>query len=691
MDDQENKKELNKASGVEKIVEAGESGEELLNKRVSGVNERIRKYMPHTIQSTILMAFTVVSFTLLLILGLMLYTLFARRMRSGTIEATQQLMEQSVVNLEDYLVSMRRISDAMYYDVIKNADFERDSVDNEMNIIYEAHKDNLVSLSLFMQDGTLISASPISSLKTDLQVTTQKWFTSAFDKMENLHFSTPHVENLFLDPAYKYSWVISLSRVVELTENGSPSLGVLLVDMNYSTIKQMMERINTDSTGQYIYLTDSSGNIIYHPKQMQINYGIIRENNINNAHYADGIHDEIFGGEKRQVIVDSISYTGWKMVAVLPEKAYQLDISNMRLLVILLIACGLLIMIFINKMISSLILRPLNLLNRSIRNMENGDIYPEDIYVGGTREVEHLGKTLRHSLGRINQLMDDIVIEQEEKRKTEMDALQSQINPHFLYNTLDSIVWMIEGEKNKDAVFMVTQLASLFRISLSRGKNIIPVEQEIRHAENYMNIQKVRYKNNFKVTFDVQEEVKKFATIKLIIQPILENAIYYGVGDMDPDDEGEIKIIAKFEPYGDDLAISKGIDDISKKPDETNLRNSGRVGEAGMENDISMGDIYIEVRDNGFGMSPEVLENLLNDQEGVKRAPKHGSGVGLVNVHKRIKLRFGEQYGLKVESEPDEGTCITIHLPAVLFNEENQKLLESGHYKSLRNKSAHGF
>ena len=689
MDDLENKKELNKGSGVEKIVEARESGEELLNRRVSEVNAKVRKYMPHTIQSTILMAFTVVSFTLLLILGLMLYTLFARRMRSGTIEATQQLMEQSVVNLEDYLVSMRRISDAMYYDVIKNADLERDSVDNEMNIIYEAHKDNLVSLSLFMQDGTLVSASPISSLKTDLQVTGQKWFTSAFDKMENLHFSTPHVENLFLDPAYKYSWVISLSRVVELTENGSPSLGVLLVDMNYSTIKQMMERINTDSTGQYIYLTDSSGNIIYHPKQMQINYEIINENNINNAHYADGIHDEVFGGEKRQVIVDSISYTGWKMIAVLPEKAYQLDISNMRLLVILLIACGLLIMIFINKMISSRISRPLNLLNRSIRNMENGDIYPEDIYVGGTREVEHLGKTLRHSLGRINQLMDDIVIEQEEKRKTEMDALQSQINPHFLYNTLDSIVWMIEGEKNKDAVFMVTQLASLFRISLSRGKNIIPVEQEIRHAENYMNIQKVRYKNNFKVNFDVQEEVKKFATIKLIVQPILENAIYYGVGDMDPDDEGEIRIVARFEPYGDDRAKSNGIDHSSKKSDEINSRNSGRVGEAGTENDISLGDIYIEVRDNGFGMPPEVLENLLNEDEGAKRAPKHGSGVGLVNVHKRIKLRFGEQYGLKVESEPDEGTCITIHLPAVLFNEENQKLLESGHYKSLRKKSSH--
>ncbi|SEA13128.1 two-component system, sensor histidine kinase YesM [Oribacterium sp. KHPX15] len=689
MDDLEAKKKLNNVSGVENIEKARDKGEELLNRRVSEVNDKLRKYMPHTIQSTILVAFTVVSFTLLLILGLMLYTLFARRMRNGTIEATQQIMEQSVVNLEDYLVSMRRISDAMYYDVIKNADLERDSVDNEMNIIYEAHKDNLVSLSLFMQDGTLVSASPISSLKSDLRVTDQKWFTSAFEKMENLHFSTPHVENLFLDPAFKYSWVISLSRVVELTENGSPSLGVLLVDMNYSTIKQMMERINTDSTGQYIYLTDSSGNIIYHPKQMQINYEIIKENNINNAHYADGIHDEVFGGEKRQVIVDSISYTGWKMIAVLPEKAYQIDISNMRFLVILLIACGFLIMIFINKMISSRISRPLNLLNKSIRNMENGDIYPEDIYVGGTREVEHLGKTLRHSLGRINQLMDDIVIEQEEKRKTEMDALQSQINPHFLYNTLDSIVWMIEGEKNKDAVFMVTQLASLFRISLSRGKNIIPVEQEMRHAENYMNIQKVRYKNNFKVTFDVQEEVKAFATIKLIVQPILENAIYYGVGDMDPDDEGEIIITARFVPYGDETYLSNGDYNTSKKTDD-GKNGLNTVTSAEMdENNISLGDIYIEVKDNGFGMPPEVCENLLNDSEGTKRPQKHGSGVGLVNVHRRIKLRFGEQYGLKVESEPDEGTCITIHIPAVPFNEENQKLLESGHYKSLRNKSTH--
>ena len=637
--------------------------------------KRFRKYMPHTIQSTILMAFTVVSFTLLLILGIVLYSLFARRMRTSSIETTEQLMQQSVVNLEDYLVSMRRISDAMYYDVIKNTDISSDSVDKEMNLIYEAHKDNLVSLSLFTNDGRLISASPISNLKEGLDVTKQTWFTSALDKMENLHFSTPHVENLFLDPAFRYSWVVSLSRIVDLTEDGNPTTGVLLVDMNYSTIKQMMERINQDSTGQYIYLTDSSGNIIYHPRQMQLNYEIIRENNINNAHLSDGIYEEVFNGDKRQVIVDSISYTGWKLIAVLPEAAYQIDISNMRFLVILLIAVTFLIMIMINRIISSHISLPLNLLNKSIRNMENGDMIPGDIYVGGTQEVEHLGRTLRHSIGRINQLMDDIVIEQEEKRKSEMDALQSQINPHFLYNTLDSIVWMIEGEHNKDAVFMVTQLASLFRISLSRGKNIIPVEQEIRHAENYMNIQKVRYKNGFKVSFEVEDEVKKYATIKLIIQPILENAIYYGVGDMDPDDGGEINIHAYFKPFDEANASLRNTIAITGKAqtpdDETD--------------DITEGDIYIEVSDNGYGMPPAVCESILNDdEESRKRSPKHGSGVGLVNVHNRIRLRFGEQYGLSVESEPDEGTKVTIHIPAIQFNDDNQKLLESGHYRTLR-------
>lgn len=655
-----------------------------------------RSFLPHTIQGTILMAFTIISFVLLMILGLVLYQLFARRMRTSSVESTEQIVQQSVINLEDYLANMRRISDAVYYNVIKNADLSTDSIDREMDLIYEAHLEHLVSMALFTADGRLISASPIATTKENLDVTTQSWFTEALRKTDNLHFSTPHVENLFLDPAYRYRWVISLSRAVEIYENGTPTMGVLLVDMNYSTIDRMMERINQDSSGQYIYLTDSSGSLIYHPKQMQINYGILTENNINEAHYQDGHHQELYLGARRQVLLNSVSYTGWKMIAVIPASAYGVDASSLRFVVILLVSISLLVMIFVNQIVSRQISLPLNRLNRSIKRMEGGDVVPEDIYVGGSEEVEHLGRTLRSSMTRINQLMEDIVVEQEEKRKSEMDALQSQINPHFLYNTLDSIVWMIEGEHNKDAVFMVTQLASLFRISLSRGKNIIPLAQELKHAENYMNIQKVRYKNNFSVVFDIDENIRDYLSVKLIIQPILENAIYYGVGDMDPDDDAEIRIRGWLIPNGaaekgtaapgtaaehaQPEAVMPADSGKTRQPDPAEANAGGRAHRQ-MIQAMSVGDIYITVSDNGYGMPPEVCENLLkDDEESRKRVPKHGSGVGLVNVHNRIRIRFGVQYGLMAASEPDEGTTITIHLPAIPDTPENQKLLESGHY-----------
>ena len=656
-----------------------------------------RSDLPHTIQGTILMAFTIISFVLLMILGLVLYQLFARRMRTSSVESTEQIVQQSVINLEDYLANMRRISDAVYYNVIKNADLSTDSIDREMDLIYEAHLEHLVSMALFTADGRLISASPIATTKENLDVTTQSWFTEALRKTDNLHFSTPHVENLFLDPAYRYRWVISLSRAVEIYENGTPTMGVLLVDMNYSTIDRMMERINQDSSGQYIYLTDSSGSLIYHPKQMQINYGILTENNINEAHYQDGHHQELYLGVRRQVLLNSVSYTGWKMIAVIPASAYGVDAASLRFVVILLVSISLLVMIFVNQIVSRQISLPLNRLNRSIKRMEGGDVVPEDIYVGGSEEVEHLGRTLRSSMTRINQLMDDIVIEQEEKRKSEMDALQSQINPHFLYNTLDSIVWMIEGEHNKDAVFMVTQLASLFRISLSRGKNIIPLAQELKHAENYMNIQKVRYKNNFSVVFDIDENIRDYLSVKLIIQPILENAIYYGVGDMDPDDGAEIRIRGWLIPdtekekageggaaHGQtyDAAPGPVAARTARQPDLAEA-NAGDRAHRQMIQAMSVGDIYIAVSDNGYGMPPEVCENLLkDDEESRQRVPKHGSGVGLVNVHNRIRIRFGAQYGLMAASEPDEGTTITIHLPAIPDTPENQKLLESGHYRT---------
>lgn len=181
---------------------------------------------------------------------------------------------------------------------------------------------------------------------------------------------------------------------------------------------------------------------------------------------------------------------------------------------------------------------------------------------------------------------------------------------------------------------MISQLARLFRISLSKGRTVISVKDELQHAQSYMNIQKVRYKNTFSIVFDVDPALYSCCTVKLVLQPILENAISYGVGSME--ECGEIRV-------------------------EGRLKND---------------DIILEVIDNGLGIAEEEVEYLLTDST---RVHTHGSGVGLVNVNNRIQILFGKEYGLHVESEPDKGTRISICMPAVPYTEENRKILEKGY------------
>ena len=600
--------------------------------------EKIRELLTHknkktrSMQMTISISFTILSVCCMCLLGVMLYQQFTRKAENLTVENSRQLLNQTTINLEDYLRNMRRISDAMYYTVIKNTDIGSESLEDSMNLLYEANKDKLVSVACYTNDGKLTEASPIATEKPGVDVKSQKWFQDAAGELENFHFSTPHVQNLFDDPSYRYYWVVSLSRTVELTRNGNSMLGVLLVDMNYSSIEQLLEKANTDTSGEYVYLMAPDGEIIYHPKQNLIHMGLYEENNTEAAGYEDTTVKENFHGEKRLVTVKTISYTGWKLISVVPMKSFSMGMTGMRNLVVLLVALTVLAVVILNQMVSARISKPLRRLNDSVKEWEAGNMNP-DIYIGGSMEVEHLGKTLRSTVAQIRQLMDDIVVEQEEKRKSELDALQSQINPHFLYNTLDSIVWMITGERYDDAVFMITQLASLFRISLSKGKTVIKIEDEVKHARNYMNIQKIRYKNSFEVDFQIEEDILDGCIVKLVLQPLLENAIYYGMEFMDG--EGEIHV----RGYRKDK------------------------------------DVYLEVEDNGLGMPEEEAAELLNGKE---RPHKHGSGVGLVNVHSRLKLRFGEAYGLVIHSCPDEGMMVQIHIPYVPYTVETQKFLESG-------------
>lgn len=573
-------------------------------------------YQTASIGQVISVSFTIVSIVSMGFVGILLYARFSSSAEALIIKNSIQLVNQVGLNLETSVRNMMRISNSMYYCSIKNTDLSVESLDREMNLLYESNKDDLVSIACFNGDGSLVAATPVSSLKEGAEPMEQGWFQKANDKIENLHFSTPHVQNLFTESTFRYHWVISLSRIVELTRGGETSRGILLVDMDYSGIEQLFDKVNTGGSG-YTYLIDGAGEIIYHPRQRAIYSNLNTENNLAAAGYEDGNHRETFQGEERSVTVKTMGYTGWKVVNVVPTDEYYFSLNQTRFFVFFIVLFTILCMVLLNIFISGRIATPIQRLEEAVKELEKGNLELE-IYEEGSQEIRHLGRTIRSMVLQMQKLMEKIVEEQEAKRKSELDALQSQINPHFLYNTLDSIVWMIEGEQYKEAISMVTALSRLFRISISKGRTIITIAEEAEHARNYMNIQKVRYKNRFQFHMDMEQGILQYSTIKLVIQPILENSIYYGMESMDGD---------------------------------------GRIKVHGYEKD---GDLYIDVIDNGPGMTQEEVDYLLVDSE---RIHKKGSGVGLVNVHQRIRLYFGEPYGLEIESEPDVGTCVRIHLP----------------------------
>lgn len=581
-----------------------------------------------SMQSIIMVAFATMSISVILIMGIIMYIRWYSSAREDNIRSTQDVMEQTTNSVENYLHRMRQISDTAYYNIVKENDILDTKMQDNLNLLYETNKDSLMSIAIYAQSGELLVAEPLADEKESNTVTEQSWFVNALRKVENMHFSAPHIQNIFDDGTGKIHWVISLSRAVDITRNDSIRRGILLIDMDYAAISDIMEQVNLLNNETYYYLCDRNGQIVYHPKQVQIAEGIYSENNEQIATYENGLYEEKYQGKKRTIIVDTIGYTGWRLVSVNEHNGIATLSDNAFYFIIMLIALMVMTMLFVSQLVSNRISNPLRMLDDSVIKYEAGE--KPDIYIGGTSEIRHLSESIRRYYEQIELLMAQDAKIQNERRKSELEALQSQINPHFLYNTLDSITWMIESGKNDEASLMISHLARLFRISLSKGKTIISIGSELQHAESYMNIQKMRYKDAFEVEYNIDDELKEFCIVKLVLQPLLENAINYGL-------EG-----------ADDARIL-----VSAHREES--------------------DLYISVRDNGAGMPSEEAALVLKDSN---RSRTKGSGVGLINVNNRIKILFGEEYGIIFESEADEGTCVTIHIPAIPFSPENCQKLE---------------
>ena len=568
--------------------------------------KRRRRGLPTT---TILVAVVVGVVAIILCCCILL---FLNRYRSAMVQSARTSTAQAVSQVSNTVGSYLQGMEQAMSQVELAMGEEPDSRDRLLSAFLFFRPD-VVAITSYTEAGELLDCwslgrEPRETILQNLSFDPVRAMAS-----DGPYMTAPHVESIFEN---YYPWVVTMTAPLE---PGADAAWVSL-DLSFSSISSYISNVGIGQRG-YCFLMDGDGTIVYHPQQRLLYAGLKSEDTSGLAALADGTYAD----DTVIYSLSSVQGGAWRVVGV--SYVDELVNQNMRAMLRLSVAMAAVILaaaLLTSWLLSRLLGRPLRGLAAAMERFERDADRFAYRPVGGTREVRELSNSFGHMVVRIQQLMSTVREEEVNLRKTELKALQAQINPHFLYNTLDSIAWMCEQGRSADAVSMVHALARLFRISISKGHELIPIAREIEHAESYLQIQKYRYKNRFTYEFQVDPDCLDYCCNKITLQPILENAINHGLELMV--DEGHITV---------------------------------EICQDG-------GDILFRVRDNGVGMSPEQVEAILT------RAPGENAGIGIRNVDDRLKIYFGREYGLHITSELDVGTCVEIRMPKVRGDEHGE-------------------
>ena len=255
----------------------------------------------NSIRYTIFSYFTISALAVILLIGVTLYAQMSQQLTAAVREENQAVLGQINRSVDSYLRTIMKLSDSLYYGVIKNADLEEESVNSQITLLYDNNKDSIANIALLSKEGELLEAVPAARLKTGLDVTKEQWFGNTLNRTDNLHFTTPHVQYIFDNNENQYRWVITLTRAVEITHGTSTEQGILLIDIRYSSLQQILDNISLGNQG-YLYMVSSSGELIYHPRMQMIETGQVSENTAMAAKYRDGSFRERYDrSEERRV------------------------------------------------------------------------------------------------------------------------------------------------------------------------------------------------------------------------------------------------------------------------------------------------------------------------------------------------------------------------------------------------------
>lgn len=579
-----------------------------------------------SLTTSLLVAFSGLILIVIAIISLNNYRLTVDAAEQNSQVYIQEIMRQVNTNIQSYIDNMENISllaltnkDVTYYissnSFISKSDsrpYEKRISDLFQNILYS--RNDIASIMVFGYNGRTVSDSRITALNPNIDPKQQSWYIDAQKMNGKSIVSPPHIQNVIRG---EYRWVISLSRELKSNDGITPE-GIFVVDLNLSVIDEMCSQIYLGKKG-YVFIVDGTGNIIYHPQQQLLYSSLATEEIPQVLSTSSGQSFTVDDTKGKRIYSVQDTGLGWKIVGVTYSDDLIANKSSIQHSILLYALLGIGISIVISLLLSLHLTKPIKRLQRDMKQVELGNFHIQTS-LEEDNEINQLGQSFNVMVNEIKHLMDETVQNSEQKRKAELLLLHAQINPHFLYNTLDSIIWMAEQEKHEEVVNMTSALAKMFRASITRDQELVSIRVEIEHIRQYLFIQKMRYREQLDYVFDIPSHILHYKTVKILLQPFIENAIYHGIR-------------SKTTP---------GIIYISAWQEDEQL--------------------IFEVRDNGLGMTAERLAEVT--QGTVATNTQHGIGIG--NVNERIQLYFGTTYGMTMTSILGEGTIVTIRVPVIL-------------------------
>ena len=588
---------------------------------------RISKFKFHSIKTQLVLGFLVVLIPLLIILVIASYLYSADIISRKTLEQSSETVEQLSMSLDHFMEQNINKLEMMGDNptVQEELNAEPSELDEADDSFYSRNRQIRRIMvkefsSVTMNDMELYGLNGASYY---ISVWSQKW-------------EIPGEEELFrkADEA-KGHWILvqngeedtlQMIKLIKDLQTYRP-LGYVRIGLKRSYLDRLAEAVNFDSQGKITILDDEALITSNEPNQTLLSYMAEETKSRGSFEYQED-------GESNMAVYVHSSVTGWDTVGLISMDYINRDLSALRNVSLIFSCLALGIGTLVILTIANNIVSPLKETKNALEQFSKGDF---DVRLSEERqdEVGTMNVVFNKAMCDIKELIQKVTQAEILKKEMEFETLQSQMNPHFLYNTLDAINWMAFKEGQEEICDLVSAISNLIRGTISNKQSIITLEQELGYVKDYLYIQKLRYQDRFETIYDVDASLLSQAVPKLVVQPIVENAIVHGIEDAQR--ESSLLISAK------------------------------RVGDA----------IDITVKDTGIGMSQAKVENLLREPSMEKASrDRFHTNLGIYAVHKRLQFLYGEEYGLRIVSVEGEGTEVTIHIP---YMEDPEKLLKTYH------------